>query len=68
MKLEKCQETLLPDITNIYLIPNHAKDGFSFCYLLVYSSTKVLVTNITNSKSNLHFGKKINHGIKITYP
>lgn len=58
MKIEKCQDMLLSEITNLYLIPNQAKDKFFFSsYTLVYNEesiyplTKVLVTYITNSKS-----------------
>lgn len=57
MKIEKCQDMLLSDITNLYLIPNQAKAKFFFSgYPLVYKKepvyplTQVLVTYITNSK------------------
>lgn len=58
MTIEKCQDTILFDITNLYLIPNQAKDRFVFYSRpLVYneesmnSLTKVPVTHITNSES-----------------
>lgn len=53
MKIEKCQDMLLSDITNLYLIPNQAKDKFFSSYPLVYKKGPVYLYSGTGG--NLHY-------------
>lgn len=43
MKVEKRQDTLLLDITNLYLIPNHVKTVFSFLVTLWFTNEESLL-------------------------